>query len=69
MATRGDLVNYRNMLKTVHGRVARAMAAGQSAEDLVKSGAFKDIEKILGRRFPEHAEIHHRRLCGAEIPE
>ncbi len=51
MATRKDLVKYRDMLKTVHGRVARAMKAGQSAEDLVKSGAFKDVEKSWGGGF------------------
>ncbi|MDH3703517.1 MAG: MBL fold metallo-hydrolase [Alphaproteobacteria bacterium] len=51
MATRQDLVQYRDMLKTVHGRVARAMAAGRSAEDLVKSGAFQDIEKSWGGGF------------------
>jgi len=51
MATRRDLVKYRDMLKSVHGRVARAMSAGQSAKELVKSGAFNDIEKSWGGGF------------------
>ena len=51
MATRGDLVKYRDMLKSVHTHVAGAMAAGQTAEDLVKSGAFKEIEKSWGGGF------------------
>ncbi len=51
MATRRDLVKYRDMLKTVHARVARAMSAGQSAKELVKSGAFNDIEKSWGGGF------------------
>ena len=51
MATRADLVTYRDMLTTVRDRVARAKTAGESAEKLVKSGAFTDIEKDWGGGF------------------
>ena len=51
IASRADLVVYRDMLKTVRDRVARAKSEGQSPEDLVKTGAFADIEKKWGNGF------------------
>ncbi|MCG8544991.1 MAG: MBL fold metallo-hydrolase [Alphaproteobacteria bacterium] len=51
IATRADLVVYRDMLKTVRDRVARAKKEGKSPEELVKTGAFADIEKKWGNGF------------------
>lgn len=51
LATRADLVVYRDMLKTVRDRVVRAIADGKSAEALVKAGAFDDLEKTWGGGF------------------
>ena len=35
LATRAELLRYREMLKTVSDRVAKAIAAGQSVEQVV----------------------------------
>jgi len=51
MATRADLVAYREMLETVRDRVAAAKKDGKSAADMVGAGMFNDIEKSWGDGF------------------
>ncbi|WP_282607689.1 MBL fold metallo-hydrolase [Pelagibius sp. Alg239-R121] len=51
LATRTDLVAYRDMLQRVNDLVTQGIADGKSAEELVKSGAFTDIETTWADGF------------------
>lgn len=51
LATRANLEDYKAMLETVRMRVTDAMSNGTSAEELVESGAFTDIEAEWGDGF------------------
>ena len=51
LADRAALEGYREMLVKVRDRVRGAIDRGQSAAELVASGAFKDIEAQWGGGF------------------
>lgn len=51
LASRTDLVAYREMLQTVSDRVAQGISDGKSPGELVQSGTFSDIETAWGGGF------------------
>ncbi len=48
IATREDMRSYQMMLRTVRTRVATAIKAGISVEDLIKAEPLKDLDPIFG---------------------
>jgi glyoxylase-like metal-dependent hydrolase (beta-lactamase superfamily II) len=51
LATRADMVRFRDMLKTVRERVAKAIAAGQDVEALVAARPLADLDPGWGSGF------------------
>jgi glyoxylase-like metal-dependent hydrolase (beta-lactamase superfamily II) len=51
LASREDLVRYRDMLATARGRVAKAIAAGQDAEALVAARPLAEFDATWGSGF------------------
>ena len=48
LSNRAELAAYRRMLVDVRGRVAKAIEAGQSADDVVKAGLIADLSGRFG---------------------
>lgn len=48
MATRDDVRAYQTMLRTVRDRVAKAIAAGMTEEQLIASRPLDELDRIWG---------------------
>jgi glyoxylase-like metal-dependent hydrolase (beta-lactamase superfamily II) len=51
LGTKKDLVAYRDMLKTIRGRIQTQVTAGKSLEEVKASGPTKDWDETLGKGF------------------
>ena len=51
LASRADLVGYRDMLRTVRERVSAAIAAGKSLDDMLAAKPTADLDKVWGGGF------------------
>ncbi len=51
LASKADLIAYREMLQTVSDRVGQGISDGKSPGDLVQAGTFGDIEEAWGGGF------------------
>lgn len=64
-ARKADLVRYGVMLKDYRARMARAMAAGKTLDDVLGRSPAAELDKVWGRRFfrpRKFAEIVYRSL-------
>jgi glyoxylase-like metal-dependent hydrolase (beta-lactamase superfamily II) len=51
LATKKDLVAYRDVLKTIRGRIQTQVTAGKSLEEVKASSPTKDWDETLGKGF------------------
>ena len=57
LAAKADLKAYREMLSTVAARMRKAIAEGQSDEDIAKSGMLADLDDKWGKGFLKSADF------------